>query len=124
RYHLAGPDRHGKRKPESASVHHDVSVDNGHAERTQRSRRLTRIATETNSRIRLSTIAACRSDSSIRYTSIGMVRVIPGKLPAKVMVAPNSPRARAQHSTAPAATPGATSGSVTRRKVYHRLAPR
>ena len=46
-----------------------------------------------------------------------MVCVRPGKLPAKVMVAPNSPSARAQHSTAPAATPGATSGSVTRRNV-------
>ena len=44
-----------------------------------------------------------------------MVWVRPGKLPAKVIVAPNSPRARAQHSTAPAASEGATSGSVTRR---------
>src|SRR6266545_957013 len=52
-----------------------------------------------------------------------MVWVRPGLLPAKVMVAPNSPSARAQHSTAPAATPGATSGSVTRRKVVHRSAP-
>src|SRR5690606_26377092 len=52
-----------------------------------------------------------------------MVWVRPGKLPANVMVAPNSPSARAQHSTAPAATPGATSGNVTRRKVVQRLAP-
>jgi len=35
-----------------------------------------------------------------------MVWVRPGKLPAKVMVAPNSPRARAQQRTAPAAMPG------------------
>ncbi len=46
-----------------------------------------------------------------------MVWVRPGKLPANVIVAPNSPSARAQHSTAPAAMPGATSGSVTRRNV-------
>src|SRR5919199_170065 len=53
-----------------------------------------------------------------------MVWVVPGKLPAKVIVAPNSPSARAQHSTAPAATPGATDGSVTRRNVSQRDAPR
>ena len=52
-----------------------------------------------------------------------MVWVRPGKLPAKVIVAPNSPSARAQHSTAPAATPGATSGSVTRRNAVQRPAP-
>src|SRR3954454_18379554 len=53
-----------------------------------------------------------------------MVCVVPGKLPAKVIVAPNSPSARAQHRTAPAATPGATSGRVTRRNVVQRSAPR
>ena len=52
-----------------------------------------------------------------------MVWVTPGQLPANVMVAPNSPSARAQQSTAPAAMPGATSGSVTRRNVVHRPAP-
>ena len=45
-------------------------------------------------------------------------------LPAKVMVAPNSPSARAQASTAPAATDGAMSGSVTRRNTVNRPAPR
>src|SRR3954462_2492922 len=53
-----------------------------------------------------------------------MVCVRPGKLPAKVMVAPNSPSARAQHSTAPAPIPGAISGRVTRRNVVQREAPR
>ena len=53
----------------------------------------------------------------------GMVWVRPGKLPAKVIVAPNSPRARAQASTAPATRPGRMAGSVTRRKTYHRDAP-
>ena len=40
------------------------------------------------------------------------------------MVAPNSPSARAQPSTSPASRPGPASGSDTRRKVVHRLAPR
>src|ERR1700723_1700813 len=55
---------------------------------------------------------------------MGMVSVRPGKLPAKVMVAPNSPSARAQHSTAPAPSDGATSGTVTRRNTVIRRAPR
>ena len=53
-----------------------------------------------------------------------MVWVRPGKLPANVMVAPNSPSALAQHRTAPAPMPGASSGRVTRVKAYHREAPR
>ena len=36
----------------------------------------------------------------------GMVWVRPGRLPAKVMVAPNSPSARAQHRAAPATSDG------------------
>src|SRR5262249_50217724 len=52
-----------------------------------------------------------------------MVWVRPGKLPANVMVAPNSPRARAQHSAAPAATDGRTRGTVMRRKTVQRFAP-
>ena len=58
------------------------------------------------------------------YTASGRVCVVPGKFPANVIVAPNSPRARAQHSTAPAKTEGAISGSVTRRNTSHRPAPR
>ena len=54
---------------------------------------------------------------------MGIVSVWPGKLPAKVIVAPNSPRARAQHSTAPAPREGAISGTVTRRKTVIRVAP-
>src|SRR5450759_2444784 len=42
-----------------------------------------------------------------------MVWVRPGKLPANVIVAPNSPSARAQHSTAPASRDGAIRGIVT-----------
>src|SRR3954447_21633920 len=53
-----------------------------------------------------------------------MVCVRPGKLPANVIVAPNSPSARAQQSTAPAATPGATIGKVIRRNAVQRPAPR
>src|SRR5262249_34508656 len=52
-----------------------------------------------------------------------MVWVRPGKLPANVMVAPNSPRARAQHSAAPAATDGRTRGTVMCRKTVQRFAP-
>ena len=50
----------------------------------------------------------------------GMVWVRPGKLPANVIVAPNSPSARAHASTAPAIRPGRMAGSVTRRKTYQR----
>src|SRR2546421_3693918 len=53
----------------------------------------------------------------------GIVCVRPGKLPAKVIVAPNSPSARAQQSTAPATSEGRTSGSVTRQNTVERLAP-
>src|SRR5262249_2391061 len=53
----------------------------------------------------------------------GMVCVRPGKLPANVIVAPNSPSARAQHSAAPAATDGRTSGRVMRRNTFQRFAP-
>ena len=46
--------------------------------------------------------------------------MVPGKLPANVIVAPNSPSARAQASTAPATSAGRIAGSVTRRNTYHR----
>src|SRR5690606_5065457 len=95
----------------------------GHRVTIHRSRSATSTATDTSSSTRLNTIAASGSDSSARYTANGMVVVRPGKLPAKVMVAPNSPSARAQHNTAPATRPGATDGSVTRRKAYQRPAP-
>ena len=54
----------------------------------------------------------------------GRVCVWPGMFDTKVIVAPNSPRARAQHSTAPAASEGAISGTVTRRNTVIRRAPR
>ena len=50
----------------------------------------------------------------------GMVWVRPGKFPANVIVAPNSPSARAHASTAPAMRPGRMAGSVTRRNTYQR----
>src|SRR5450759_3000861 len=55
---------------------------------------------------------------------MGTVCVRPGKFPAKVMVAPNSPRARAQQSTAPEKMAGRSSGSVTRANTIQPLAPR
>ena len=63
------------------------------------------------------------SSRSERYTASGIVCVVPGKLPANVIVAPNSPSARAQASTAPATSAGRIAGSVTRRNVYQRDAP-
>ena len=60
-----------------------------------------------------------RSPSPGRPPS-GIVRVSPCRLPAKVIVAPNSPSARAQQSTAPATSAGRISGSVTRRKTVSR----
>ena len=46
----------------------------------------------------------------------GAVRVTPAKLPAKMIVAPNSPRPRANASDEPAASPLAASGSATQKK--------
>ena len=51
------------------------------------------------------------------------VWVSPRTLPAKTIVAPNSPTPRANASTAPAARPDAASGRSTRRKVRHGDAP-
>ena len=51
------------------------------------------------------------------------VCVSPRTLPAKMIVAPNSPTPRAKASTAPAASPPAASGSATRRKVRPGDAP-
>src|SRR5450631_3704496 len=52
-----------------------------------------------------------------------MVWVRPGKFPANVIVAPNSPSARAQHNTAPASREGAIRGIVTVRKTVSLAAP-
>lgn len=49
--------------------------------------------------------------------------MVPGRFPAKVMVAPNSPSARAQVRAAPAISPGATIGSVTVRNTRTGEAP-
>src|ERR1700682_3668291 len=97
-----------------------------HDDPSQRSRSPISTASETASSTRLNTIAASGFGlvSSARYTASGMVWVRPGKLPAKVMVAPNSPSARAQQSTAPATSEGRTSGNVTRQSTVQRLAPR
>src|ERR687888_27641 len=54
----------------------------------------------------------------------GSVRVWPCTLPANMIVAPNSPRPRANASEEPTARPGAASGRATRRNVRNGLAPR
>ncbi|MDI2023101.1 hypothetical protein PJL18_03649 [Paenarthrobacter nicotinovorans] len=48
----------------------------------------------------------------------------PSRLPANVRVAPNSPKLRANDNTAPDASPGRTSGRVTRRRTVVGFAPR
>jgi hypothetical protein len=50
--------------------------------------------------------------------------VVPCRDPAKVTVAPNSPSARAKHSTVPDTSAGPSTGRVTRRSTYPGLAPR
>jgi hypothetical protein len=54
----------------------------------------------------------------------GRVWVEPGRLPAKMMVAPNSPTPRANASAQPAASPPAASGSATCRNARAGEAPR
>ena len=53
-----------------------------------------------------------------------MVWVTPGMLPARMMVAPNSPRLRANMSVMPANTALPESGRVTVKKASQPLAPR
>src|ERR1041384_3507180 len=53
-----------------------------------------------------SATAASRSDCSAAYTASGIVCVRPGRLPANVVVAPNSPSARAHDVAPPAASDG------------------
>src|SRR5438132_5749438 len=55
--------------------------------------------------------------------AMGTVRVSPGILETKVMVAPNSPKLFANDKMAPAITPGMDNGSVMVRNVRQRLAP-
>src|SRR5215207_4733072 len=90
---------------------------------SQRSRSATSTRNDTAISTRLRTSASSASVSSARYVAIGTVLVRPGKLPANVIDAPNSPSARAHASTAPAISAGRIVGSVTRRNTYHREAP-
>ena len=53
----------------------------------------------------------------------GSVRVTPGMLPAIMIVAPNSPIARAKPRTAPAASAGYASGSVIEKNTRSGDAP-
>jgi len=57
------------------------------------------------------------------YTTSGSVCVLPSILPANMIVAPNSPSARDQLMTAPAARPALASGTMTQRKTARSLAP-
>ena len=55
--------------------------------------------------------------------AMGSVCVSPGMFETKVMVAPNSPSARAKPSTVAAMMPGSASGSVTLENASQRDAP-
>ena len=55
--------------------------------------------------------------------AVGIVRVRPGSDPAKVIVAPNSPSARENASSAAAAMPDAAEGIAIRKKSTPSLAP-
>ena len=70
------------------------------------------------------TRASSGSFSSAENRASGRVRVRPCRLPAKVMVAPNSPSARAQARTRPAMSEGSASGRRTRTSRVHGEAPR
>ena len=67
--------------------------------------------------------ADCESDSRCRYISSGSVRVVPCSDPAKVRVAPNSPRAREKVNAIPEVMAGADSGNVMLHKTRVREAP-
>src|SRR5918994_27697 len=124
RHDLAGVHADRDTQPKGVAAYHDPRA-KAHRALTHRSRSPTRIAMETATITRLSAIAVSASPRLIApYAARGSVCVVPGKLPANVIVAPNSPSARAQHRTAPASTPGATLGRVTRRKVVQPDAPR
>ena len=80
----------------------------------KRSRSRTSTASDTARSTTLSVIAASSRVSSARYDrQRDASGSCPGRLPAKVIVAPNSPSARAQASAAPAQRLGPISGSVT-----------
>src|SRR6185369_9196213 len=106
RDHLAGLDLERDLEVEAGEAHGDAGVERHRRPQSpsQRPRKPISTASDTARRTRLSANAAS-----------GRVCVRPGTLPAKVMVAPNSPSARAHVSTAPATSEGRTSGSVTRR---------
>src|SRR6185437_2481213 len=61
--------------------------------------------------------------SSNSYNAIGSVRVSPGIDETKVMVAPNSPNARANASATPATSPRSDKGRVSPKKIRQPFAP-
>ena len=71
------------------------------------------------SRLAVSSCPACTAS----YTATESVWVRPGRLPATIKVAPNSPSERANTSSAPARMPGVAIGSVIRKKTAHSPSP-
>ena len=118
----------------SADLQLGVEVERAEAEPDLRASRLIRhrASDRGGTRARRRTPRAARGSSRSRpagSTRAGgrpraaVVWVRPWMLPANVIVAPNSPSARAHASAAPATSPGAMSGSVTRRNTVKRPAP-
>ena len=79
---------------------------------------------ETTSDTSATAAAPAKSYCSSRVTMIsGTISVLPGMLPAIKMTEPYSPSVRASASAKPVRNAGATSGSVTRRKIVNGAAP-
>src|SRR6266516_3553190 len=120
-----GPER--RVQAERAALDLDRRVEpRGHetaAGRSHCSRNATRITSAIAIKIRLSASACSGLFASCCEMSVGMTSVVPLKLPLNVIVAPNSPSARAQHSTVPATSDGAMPGTVIRRNTDNRDAP-
>ncbi len=67
--------------------------------------------------------AAVKSSLKLAKMASGSVCETPARLPANMIVAPNSPSARAQAITAPPSRAGNASGTVTDQNVCNRETP-
>lgn len=110
---LSGFDRQVDIEQESIGPSKDDAcgeAGNGQSALHQRLRRAVRTTKDTTTMRRLMATAASRSLSRATNTASGSVWVLPWRFPAKVMVAPNSPKARAQVSTSPDRSDGPNHG--------------
>ena len=121
----SGSDLELGHEPEAAEREGDVDF-NHRARLPARAnpRKAIRTARAMAARTTAMAMAALASASMASRIASGMVWVRPATLPANMMVAPNSPKARAQAMTAPPASEGRASGTVMRRNVRQGRAPR